>query len=73
MKTCNDDGSCRSEYSCVFPRQINMNGELELGLPEDEQVARIVDLEGNPLETRICVALNPSPLGVEPFELDGGL
>jgi hypothetical protein len=37
-----------------------MNGEFDPdGVDEEERVARIIDLEGDPLDTRICVALTP--------------
>ena len=76
MKTCDDTGNCRLEYSCVFPNQITMSGGFDANLSEDERVARIIDLEGNQAEAKICVALTP---GVEPpdalpgWELDAGL
>jgi hypothetical protein len=76
MKTCDDTGNCRLEYSCVFPNQITMSGGFDANLPQDERVARIIDLEGNQAEAKICVALTP---GVEPpdalpgWELDAGL
>lgn len=77
MKTCNDSGDCRFEYSCVFPEEITVTGGLEPGLPEDERIARIIDLSANQAEAKICVALSP---GVDPDEvtgaapeLDGGL
>jgi len=76
MKTCDYDGNCRAEYSCVFPNQITMSGGFDPDLPDDERVARIIDLEGNRAEAKICVALSPGvnppdalPLG----ELDAGL
>lgn len=73
MKTCNNDGNCRSEYSCVFPEEINMNGEFEPDLPEAERVARIIDLQGSRTESQICVALTPAPTPDAAFGLDGGL
>lgn len=73
MKTCNDDGNCRVEYSCVFPADINMNGEFEPNLPEDERVARIIDLEGNKTQSKICTALTPPPASTATSGLDGGL
>ena len=75
MKTCNDDGNCRSEYSCVFPEEINMDGQLEPNLPEDERVARIIDLRGSRAESQICVALTPAPTSgpVNAFRTDGGM
>jgi hypothetical protein len=77
MKTCNDSGDCRFEYSCVFPEEITVAGGLEPGLPEDERIARIIDLNASQAEAKICVALSPE---VDPDEvagaapdLDGGL
>lgn len=60
MKTCNSNGDCRRDYSCVLPIQITMNGGFDPdGVDEDDRVARIIDLEGNPVDERICVALTP--------------
>ena len=73
MKTCNNDGNCRSEYSCVFPEQINMNGQFEPNLPEDERVARIIDLQGSKTDSQICVALTPNSGPVNAFGADGGM
>jgi hypothetical protein len=75
MKTCDDTGNCRAEYSCVFPSQITMNGGFDPTLPEDERVARIIDLERYRADAKICVALTP---GVDPDaltqpQLDAGL
>jgi len=75
MKICNDTADCRVEYSCVFPNQITMSGGFDPMLPSDERVARIIDLEGNRADAKICVALTP---GVDPdaltqSELDAGL
>jgi hypothetical protein len=73
MKTCNDDRNCRSEYSCVLPAEINMNGQFEPNLPEDERVARIIDLEGSKAQSQICVALTPTSGSADAFATDGGL
>jgi hypothetical protein len=73
MKTCNNDGNCRSEYSCVLPAEINMNGEFEPNLPEDERVARIIDLEGAKTQSQICVALTPISSSAGTLATDGGL
>jgi hypothetical protein len=79
MKTCNNSGNCRTEYSCVLPEQITMTGGFDANLPQDERIARIIDLNANQTEAKICVALAP---GVNPdettgaapeAELDGGL
>jgi len=73
MKTCNDDGNCRSEYSCVFPSEIDMNGQFDPNLPDDERVARIIDLEGDRTDSKICVALTPPSTPAEAFGADAGL
>jgi hypothetical protein len=79
MKICNNSGNCRNEYSCVLPAQITMTGGFDANVPEDERIARIIDLNANQAEAKICVALAP---GVNPdettgaapeLELDGGL
>jgi hydroxymethylglutaryl-CoA reductase len=79
MKTCNNSGNCRVEYSCVLPAQITTTGGFDPDLPAQDRVARIIDLNGNQTEAKICVALAP---GVNPdettevtwaSELDGGL
>ena len=68
MKTCDDGVGCRLEYSCVFPDQITENGGLAPeSLPEEERVARIIDLDRFKAEARICVALEPFP------EVDAGM
>jgi len=60
MKTCDTDNNCRIDYSCVPPAQITMDGELApTVLPPDERVARIIDLDTNPVGTQICAALTP--------------
>jgi hypothetical protein len=60
MKTCGGDGDCRFEYRCRFPREITSTGEFDPNLPVNEQVARIIDLEGNRATAKICVALPPT-------------
>ena len=60
MKTCDNDGNCRAEYSCVFPNEITQSGEFAPGgVPEDERVARIIDLDTFRATAKICVALTP--------------
>ena len=61
MQTCSDDGICRSQYSCVLPAQINMEGEYEAEVPVAERVARIIDLATNKATAKICVALTAPP------------
>jgi hypothetical protein len=75
MKTCGNTGNCRLEYFCVFPDQITMSGGFDPMLPDDERVARIIDLEGDKADAKICAALSP---GVDPDaltqpQLDAGL
>jgi hypothetical protein len=75
MKTCDDTGNCRVEYSCVFPDQITMSGGFAPEVPVDERVARIIDLESDKAEAKICVALSPgsNPDALTQSELDAGL
>jgi hypothetical protein len=61
MKTCDNDGNCRNEYFCVFPDEINMQGEWEADLEPDERVARIVDLNESLTTSKICTALSSVP------------
>lgn len=61
MKTCGQDSSCRAQYSCVFPDRINMDGEWEADLPEEERVARIIDLDEDKATAKICTALSAPP------------
>ena len=69
MKTCDNDGNCRAEYSCVLPSDITQGGGFDPNQPQTEQVARIIDLEGNRASAKICVALEP----VAESEADGGI
>jgi hypothetical protein len=81
MKTCNADGDCRRQYSCVFPEQINMDGELQVEVPPADRIARIIDLDEELASSKICVAVSSQP-GFEetdssldtpwPIGLDGG-
>jgi hypothetical protein len=57
MQTCSGDGSCRAEYSCVFPANINMEGEWQADVPLDERIARIIDLNQTSASAKICTAL----------------
>jgi len=72
MKTCNDDGNCRVQYSCVFPEEITASGGFVAGgVPESDRVARIIDFEERSAQSKICVALEPqTPTALEP---DAGL
>lgn len=67
MKTCDNDGDCRGQYSCVFPNQITRDGEFDADLSADERVARIIDLDAYKAEAKICVALTPD------LTIDGGI
>jgi len=76
MKTCNDTGNCRFDYACVLPSQITMSGDYDPNLPADERVARIIDLDADTADDKICVALSPDspqPDALTQAELDGGL
>jgi hypothetical protein len=76
MKTCDNTGDCRLEYTCVLPADITTSGELDPNLPVDERVARIIDLEAYKAEAKICVALTQESVEPDPptqTELDGGL
>jgi len=76
MKTCGSNGDCRSEYSCVFPENITQNGGWDPNLPLEERTARIIDLEGNRADSKICVALTPGANPDVPAlgpELDAGM
>jgi hypothetical protein len=58
MKTCGADSSCRGEYRCVFPEEVNRDGEWEADLAPDDRVARITDLNQGRATSRICVAVS---------------
>ena len=58
MKTCDFDNWCRREYYCVFPSNIDMEGEWQADLPLDERVARIIDLNEYRATAKICTALS---------------
>ncbi len=57
MQTCAGDGNCRAEYSCVFPANINMDGQWQAEVPADERIARIIDLDQASASAKICTAL----------------
>jgi hypothetical protein len=61
MKTCDDDGWCRNEYWCVFPSEIDQQGEWAADLAPDERSARIIDLNQFKATAKICVALSAEP------------
>jgi hypothetical protein len=76
MKTCDNTGNCRLEYSCVLPNQITTTGGFDPNLPADERVARIIDLDAYKAEAKICVALTPGsdqPDALTQPGFDGGL
>ena len=77
MQTCGGSGDCRAEYSCVLPNQITMSGGFARELPLNERVARIIDLESNRADAKICVALspgsNPDASSAPKAELDAGM
>ncbi len=75
MRICGNTGDCdRSEYSCVFPSQITQSGQEDPNLPPEDRVARIIDLNRELAEAKICVALSE---GIDPdaapSELDAGM
>jgi len=76
MKTCNSSSNCRVQYSCVFPADITQSGGFDPNLPLEDRVARIIDLNRDQAESKICVALaegvDPNALQSEP-ELDAGM
>ncbi len=61
MKTCDTDSWCRRDYYCVFPDQIDMQGEWEADLDAVERVARIIDLNEFRATAKICTALSAVP------------
>ena len=61
MKTCDNDSWCRGQYWCVFPDEINAEGEWESNLPLDERAARIIDLNQFRATAKICTALSEPP------------
>ncbi len=75
MKTCDNTGNCRLEYSCVFPDEITTSGELDPEVPVEDRVARIIDLESRKAEAKICVALVSASNPDDPAQpdLDAGL
>jgi len=73
MKPCSRDGDCRTAYLCASPSQITREGtRSEVELPEEERIARTIDLEDEKASAMICAALVDVPAlavrdaGVEP-------
>lgn len=70
MKPCSDDGNCRVAYLCALPSHITQNGERSpTQVPDDERVARVLDLADDRATAKICAALVEMSLvdaGVEP-------
>ena len=67
MKPCSNDGDCRTAYLCALPSQITPEGtRSEVKLPEDQRIARIIDLEDKKASALICAALvDPRGLPVQ--------
>lgn len=61
MQTCGGDGNCRSDYWCVLPSKINMEGVWEEEVPTEGRIARIIDLSENLTTSKICTALSQPP------------
>jgi hypothetical protein len=61
MQSCSRDSSCRRDYSCVLPANINMGGEWQADVPADERIARVIDLNETRATGKICVALSSPP------------
>lgn len=58
MKPCSDDGRCRFSYLCALPSEITEDGERACEtVPEDERVARVIDLDDLKSIGKICAAL----------------
>lgn len=59
MRGCGGDGDCRGNYLCAFPNRINMEGERvpEDCLSQDEQLARVTDLDANKTLSQVCAAV----------------
>jgi hypothetical protein len=71
MKPCSSDGDCRPAYLCALPNQITQEGtRSEVELPEDDRIARTVDLAEDKASAMICAALVDMP--ASPFG-DAGL
>ncbi len=71
MKPCSSDGDCRSAYLCALPSQITREGtRAPAPLPEEERVARTIDLAEDKASAMICAALIDMP--ASPFG-DGGV
>jgi len=62
MKPCGSDGDCRTAYLCALPSQITAEGtRSEAELPEEQRIARTIDLEDNKASAMICAALVDMP------------
>lgn len=76
MRTCREDQDCRAQYWCASPSRITSTGdrvpETDPTLPENEQIARIIDLEGDLATAKICAA-RPSPEEILVPETDAGI
>ena len=63
MRGCGSDGDCRGFYLCALPSEINMDGERDPQnqncnpIPEDEQLARVIDLDSSRSLSRVCAAV----------------
>ena len=70
MKPCNNDGHCRVSYLCALPSRITQDGERSpTRVPDDERVARSIDLADDKATSMICAALVDAPMvdgGTEP-------
>ncbi len=68
MKPCSNDGNCRLSYLCALPSHITQDGERSPDpVPDDERVARVLDLADDRATAKICAAL------VDPFATDAGV
>jgi hypothetical protein len=81
MKPCSNDDGCRSNYLCALPSRITQNSqrlpEVCPAIPENEQIARIIDLESSKARSQVCAALvQGDACGDDPVngqEPDGGV
>ena len=71
MKPCSDDGRCRGEYLCALPSTITADGQrAPEPLPEDERVARVIDLDAVRASGKVCAALVDMPTSETDVESD---
>lgn len=74
MRPCSDDNNCRLGYLCALPSHITQSGERSpTQVPDDERVARVLDLGDVRATSKICAALAVMSLvdgGVEPDTSD---